>query len=98
MTIYGHIPEISVFELTFNVQTIGNHMHSLYRQNMRNLNTNRIEFIFHSYKEVSKAHEMSHSRAKIEIFWCRRGSWDILADIFIKKNFTVFFLFSEILL
>ena len=59
MTIYGDIPEISVVEQIFNELPIGNHMFSLYRRNMRNFRTNRIELIFHPYKEVSKAHEMS---------------------------------------
>ena len=43
MTLYGHVPEISVFEQIFNEQPIGNQMNSLYRQNMRNFRTNREE-------------------------------------------------------
>ena len=43
MTLYGHVPEISVFEQIFNEKPIGNHMNSLYRQNMRNFRTNREE-------------------------------------------------------
>ena len=91
MTIYGHVPEISVFGEIFNEQTIGKHMYTLNRRKMRNLKTNRIEFIFHPYKEVSKDNETSDCRAKTEIFWCWRGSWDMFPDIFIKKFFTGFF-------
>ena len=57
-----------------------------------------MEFIFHPYKEVLKSDEMSDWRAKIEIFECGWGFWDIFVDIFSKKNFAGFLIFSKILL